>query len=303
MKIFVSGGLGFIGRHVVAALLEKGHHVTATGTKRGPGALTHKRFRYIPADTSREGEWSETVHHADVVINLAGKTIFKRWTRRHKQQILDSRVRTTKNIVAALPDDRETLLLSASATGYYGNRGDLPLDETAPNGGDFLANVGRAWESAAFTAEKKGARVVTARFGVVLGAGGGALKTMIPVYRSFVGGPIGNGRQWFPWIHVTDLVSALLFAMEKKTVSGPVNFCAPTPVRNRELAKILGKALNRPASMPVPAFVIRLAMGELADALLSSQRAVPGKLLDYGFPFKYPRINEAVEQILTSSST
>ena len=238
----------------------------------------HENYRFLRADTTRAGDWTDALEDVDAVVNLAGKTIFKRWTRRHKQEMVDSRVLTTRRIVEALPQGGRVTLVSASAVGYYGNGGEGMLPETAPNGTDFLARLSRDWESEAVSAEEKGARVVVARFGIVLGKGGGALSKMIPAFKSFAGGPIGDGRQWFPWIHVDDLTAAIAFFIREPEIRGPVNCCAPNPVRNRTLAETLGKVLGRPALVATPAFMIRLSLGEMGSALLASQRMIPERL-------------------------
>ncbi|MFZ5571674.1 MAG: TIGR01777 family oxidoreductase [Thermodesulfobacteriota bacterium] len=298
MKILITGGSGFIGTALSRFLGKKGHQIIALGTTPPPDVSDPSRFRFIAADTSRSGPWQRELSGVDAVINLTGRTIFKRWTEAYKQQIYDSRIRTTANIVEALPDSKGLVLVSASAAGFYGNRGDAVLTETEPGGDDFLAVVCRDWEKAAGLAESKGARVVTARFGVVLGKSGGALAQMIPAYRFFVGGPIGNGGQWFPWIHMDDLLNAMDFIFQNEQITGPVNFCGEHPARNLDLAKALGKALGRPSFMKVPAFMIRLLMGELGNAVLFSQRTRPKVLLDNGFHFTYPDIQSALNQII-----
>jgi uncharacterized protein (TIGR01777 family) len=212
--------------------------------------------------------------------------------------IYDSRILTTRHIAASLEKGAEVVLCSTSAVGYYGTRGDDLLVETDPPGSDFLARVGIDWEKEALAAQEKGIRVVTPRFGVILGNGGGALAKMIPAFKSFAGGPVGTGRQWFPWIHMDDLVSAVRFCVDNASVSGPVNLTAPNPVRNRDLAAALGKALNRPAVMAVPAFMIRLSMGEMGSVLLASQRVVPDKLTRNGFVFKYPAMENALADLV-----
>ncbi len=298
MKLFITGGLGFIGRHLSDFLLNLGHRVTAVGTRPGQSLINHNNFKYIAADTTQKGAWLEDLNNVDAVVNLAGKSIAKRWSKSYKKRIYDSRIRTTRNLVDALPEKRRITLCSTSAVGYYGNRGDDILTESASYGDDFLARVSRDWEDEAFRAEEKGVRVITTRFGVVLGKNGGAMEKMLPAFRSFVGGPMGNGMQWFPWIHMDDLMSAIMFIIENQDIRGPVNFCAPNPVRNRDLAKTMGHVLNRPAFMPAPSFLIRLALGEFGTTMLSSQRAVPEKLLHFGFNFKYPELINAVRDIV-----
>ena len=298
MNVFITGGLGFVGRHLSKALLQGGHRVTAVGRTQDPEKIDHPEFHYIAADTTRPGDWQKSLADHEVAINLAGKSIFTVWTEKIKQQIYDSRIMTTRNLVAALPEGRETILCSTSAVGYYGDGGEDLLTEDAPPGDDFLAEVGRDWEKEALAAEAKGARVVLPRFGIVLDRDGGALATMIPAFRAFVGGSLGSGRQWFPWIHMQDLVSAFQFLIETPSLSGPFNFTAPEPVRNAELAKTLARKLHRPACMPAPAFIIKLVLGEFGEVLLASQRAVPQRLKEAGFTFTYPKLDAALEEIV-----
>ena len=298
MNIFVTGGSGFVGTYLCKRLLDRGHEVTAVGTRAVHGRISHDRFRYISADTTEPGDWQESLARVDAVVNLAGKTIFGLWTDRYKQEIYDSRILTTRNLVEALPQNRAISILSASAVGYYGSRGDEILKEDAVVGDDFLARVGRDWEAEAFRAQEKGARVATARLGIVLGRGGGAIEKMVPAFKFMLGGPLGDGSQWFPWIHIEDLLGATLFVLESETLSGPINFTAPEPVRNRQLARTLSDIVNRPAFMPAPAFLIRTVLGEFGKTLLASTRAVPQQLLDAGFTFQYPDIRKALEDLV-----
>lgn len=299
MRIVITGGSGFIGTHLSRHLLAEGHVVTALGTRPSYNLIDHCQFTYMPADTTRPGNWQQAVTDADLVYNLAGRTIFKRWSRRYKRQIYDSRILTTRNTVDALPTDAQTVLVSTSAVGYYGDRGDAELTESSSPGSDFLADLAKDWESEALAAQAKGARVVIARFGIALGADGGALAKMIPAFRSFVGGPLGSGQQWFPWIHIQDMVSALHFLGTGSDLSGSFNMCAPHPVRNGMLAQALGRVLARPAAMSAPVFMLKMTMGELAGVLLASQRALPTHLLKAGFEFGFPEIEVALENLVS----
>ena len=297
MKILVTGASGFIGTHLTGVLLNRNHQVVGLARSLRNKGISHPKYRFIAADTAQPGPWQEALADVDAVVNLAGRSISGRWNEAVKTEIRESRILTTRRVVQGLPPGKPVVLISASGVGFYGNRGDDVLTEEAPAGGDFLAGLSKDWEKEALAAAAKGARVVLTRLGVVLGKGGGAMARMIPAFKSFVGGPIGNGRQWFPWIHLEDLSAAMLFLLEHPEISGPVNLCAPEPVTNRDLAVALGRALNRPAVMPAPAFMVRMALGEFADVLLGSQRAVPQKLLQHHFGFRYPEIRSAVNAV------
>lgn len=298
MNIFVTGGLGFVGRHLCTGLLQDGHEVTAVGRSLSPASMIDDpSFAYISSDTTQRGAWQKQARFSDVVINLAGKSIFTRWTESTKQAIRDSRILTTRRLVEALSGARDKLLISTSAIGYYGDRGDDTLTESDPPGKDFLATVAVDWEYEALKLRSASVRVVAARFGIVLDRGGGAMAAMIPLFRFFLGGRLGDGRQWFPWIHMHDLVNAYRFIIENAAIAGPVNLCAPQPVRNRDLTRTLAESLNRPAMFPVPAFVVKGVLGEFGDSLLLSLRAVPAVLHSAGFSFTYNDIAEAIDDI------
>jgi hypothetical protein len=233
----------------------------------------------------------------DVIINLAGASISVRWTEENKKIIRNSRVLTTRHLVEALaaaPDRQTKLLLSTSAIGYYGDRGEEELTEDSPPGNDFLAQLAQEWEAEAFKAQELGIRVAITRFGIVLGRGGGILEKLVPMFKSFVGGPVGSGKQWFSWIDQSDQLRAFLFVLEHSSLDGPINFTAPNPVRNADLAKALGKVLNRPSFMPAPAFMVKMAMGEFADTVLGGQKVLPAKLQAAGYTFEYPDIEAAL---------
>jgi len=298
MKIIITGGSGFVGSHLSDYLLNGGHRVTALGRSVDYHRMPHQNYKYISADTTRTGDWQKEFEDADAVVNLAGTTIFKRWTTSYKKDIYESRILSTRNVVASLPRGKNITLCSASGAGYYGSRGDDLLKEDEKPGDDFLAGVSVAWEKEALQAADENLRVIVMRFGVILGKDGGAMAKMIPAFKFFVGGSMGSGRQWFPWLHLTDLMAAVQFMLDNDQVKGPVNFCAPNPTRYRDLAKTLGKALNRPAVMPAPAFLIRFALGEFGDVFLASQRTVPHKLLSHGFSFQYPNITDAIRAVV-----
>jgi len=287
-----------VGMALSRYFLEKGYQVSATGTSAAHPLSGRENFNYIPADTTREGEWQDALQEVDIVINLAGRNIFKRWTRSYKNQIYESRILTTKNLVNALPENKKIVFFSASAAGYYGNRADEILTEDTAFGKEFLATVCVDWEKEAFKAKEKGIRVIAMRLGVVLGKDGGALEKMIPAFRFFVGGPLGDGKHWFPWIHMDDLLSAILFLCEKPEIDGPVNFCSPGSIRYKDFSGALGNALKRPSFFKTPAFIIKMIMGELGEILLDSQRSVPEKLSASGFRFQFPDIESALSSIV-----
>lgn len=294
MKVLITGAAGFVARHMIPFFINAGHEVICVDRNQAPKYLEAEKIRYIRADTAEPGDWQNAVAEADAVINLAGKNIFSRWTEKYKQALYDSRIKTTRKVVDAIDESSPPVLCSTSAVGYYGDQGDTVVDEDSPAGDDFLARLSIDWENTALEAEKKGARVVLPRFALVMAKDGGALATMLPSFRFFLGGPQGSGQHWMPWIHVKDLVRAMEFVIENRGISGPVNFAAPNPVRNADFAKTLAKVLNRPSVFRVPGFALKAALGELGGMMLNSQRAVPARLIEAGFRFEYPDIETAL---------
>jgi uncharacterized protein (TIGR01777 family) len=252
---------------------------------------------FVPWD----GAWQQRLAEVDAVINLAGESIAaKRWSAAQKRRIRDSRVETTKHLVDAMAASsrRPTVLINASAIGYYGDRVDERLLETSPPGTGFLADVCQSWEAEAKRAEALGLRVVRLRIGMVLAAGGGALAKMLPPFLLGLGGPLGHGRQWLSWVHRDDVCGLIQWALTSAQISGAVNATAPEPVTMRELARTLGRLLHRPSWAPVPAGVLRIMLGEMADLLLASQRVIPQVALSGGYTFRYPAISEALTACL-----
>lgn len=298
MRIFISGATGFIGTRLSKLLLDKGHTVTGLGRSPAHPLQVYNNFDYISADSSKEGDWQHAVSKADAIINLAGVNIFRYWTKKAKSLIYDSRILTTRHIVQAMPTDKDQVLMSASAVGYYGNRGVETLNERSTPGPCFLSKVCVDWETEAFKAEQKNKRVVATRFGPVLDKEDGPLPKMILSFKFFAGGTLGSGKQWMSWVHIDDLLASVLFCMENKDMNGPVNICTPHPVQNQEFAKTVGKIMKRPSFFKVPSFAIKLAMGEMGEAMTYSQKAMPEKLLQHGFEFRHPRIQEALEVML-----
>ena len=236
----------------------------------------------------------------DAVVHLAGEPVAQRWTAAARRRIRESREEGTRTLVATMRNHPPNVLVSASAVGYYGSRGDEILTEQSPAAADFLGQVAAAWEREALEAEKLGTRVVRLRIAVVLGAGGGALAKMLLPFRLGVGGRLGNGRQWMSWIHIDDLCDLILFVLRESTLRGVLNATSPHPATNAEFTQALAHAVHRPAFLPVPAFALKLAMGEMSEVLLASQRAIPQAALRAGFEFRYPDLAGALLQICGS---
>jgi len=301
VKIVIAGGTGFLGRPLTERLIAEGHDVVVL-TRGGSSALPARAVSWSPAENVHtSGPWASEVDGAHAVINLAGESIAgRRWSAAHKQQVLDSRVRATRSLAAAIARAPRppSVFVSGSAVGYYGPLGDELAVETTPAGSDFLAQVCQQWEAEADRAASPRTRVVYIRTGLVLERDGGALRQMLPPFKFGVGGPVGSGRQYWPWIHRTDWIDLVRWTIDTAAVSGPVNATAPEPVRNVEFARSLGWALRRPSFIPAPAFALRLLLGEMADALLlSGQRAVPAKAQALGFSFKYAKLDDALAAI------
>lgn len=302
MRVLITGGTGFVGSHLSARLMKEGHQVTVL-TRGGARARGTHTPEFLQGDPLVQGKWQEAVSQQDVLINLAGTSIFGRWTQDYKEELRLSRILTTRHLVEAIPQGAGTTLISASGAGYYGFHEDEELDESSPRGRDFLALLAADWEAEALKASEKGARVVITRFGIVLGRTGGALQQMLTPFKWFVGGPLGNGLQWFSWIHVEDLVEAMLFIIDRPHLSGVFNLTSPNPVRNKELSKAIGRALRRPSWLPAPGFMIRLVLGEFGAVLLQGQRVLPKRLMEAGFVFRHPRLEDALEDLLSLRTT
>jgi len=297
MDVLITGGTGFVGSHLSRHLTEKGHRVVVIGTRRHYPQSDLDQISYMRADTTRAGAWQDAARDADLIINLAGKSIFHRWSRKYKKQLYNSRIQTTRNVVQAMTAGNGQTLISASAVGYYGNGGENVIEEDSPNGRDFLSGLSMDWETEALAAETNGARVVIARFGIVLGKEGGALHTMLTAFKSFIGGPLGSGKQWVSWIHIHDLVAAIDYLAGRRDLSGHYNLCAPNPIRNKEMSSLIGATIGRPSKVAAPALALKMVMGDLADVLLASQRVVPTRLMAAGFDFRFPRLKEALEDL------
>ena len=298
MKVAVTGATGLIGRALVRALTERGDEVTALSRSPDRAAESLGVEAVGWADPLTEPAPAEALDGRDAVIHLAGEPIAQRWTDEAKRAIRESRELGTRNLVAGLAalaeDARPGTLVSQSATGYYGAHGDERLDESAPAGGDFLAQVAARWEAEARGAEELGMRVAITRTGVILAEGGGALEKMLPPFKLGVGGPVAGGGQYVPWVHLDDVVGALLLCLDEPAARGPVNVTAPEPVTNKVLSRALGKVLHRPAFAPVPALAVNLLYGEMAIVVTEGQRAVPARLEELGYDFRRPDLEDAL---------
>jgi uncharacterized protein (TIGR01777 family) len=301
VKIVIAGGSGFLGRPLAATLARDGHEIVVL--TRGSGAARGlARMRSVAWTPNGEsGPWAAEIDGAGVVVNLAGESIAgRRWSDAQKRRILDSRVQATRSLVAAVRDAATPppVFVSGSAVGYYGPLGDEVATEGTPPGADFLASVCVQWEAEAARATSARTRVVCIRTGIVLEKDGGALPQMLPPFKFGAGGPVGSGRQYWPWIHRDDWITLVSWAIQTPDATTALNATAPTPVTNADFARALGRAMHRPAFMPAPAFALRLMLGEMADALLlSGQRAVPAKAERLGFGFRYQRVDEALGAI------
>lgn len=291
MKVVIGGANGLIGSALDRALRARGDQVVAlVRNPRGPGEVKWDGRSVPPGVLDR----------ADAAVNLSGASIgARRWTDSYKKEVLDSRVESTRAFVQAMRPLRPPprVFVNASAVGVYGGRGDEELTEASSPGADFLAGVCKATEAEAAQAEEVGIRTVLLRTGVVLAREGGALKQMLPPFKAFVGGPIGSGKQWFPWIHLADEVGLILWALDG-SVRGALNAVAPSQVRMKEFAQTLGRVLHRPAVFAVPALALRLGLGEMAEVLLDGQRAVPRKALDGGYSFRFGELEPALRELV-----
>jgi uncharacterized protein (TIGR01777 family) len=297
LKVTVTGATGTLGRDLVRALLGRGDEVTVLSrdANRARAALGEvEAFEW--KDPKGEPPPVDALEGQDGVVHLLGEPVAQRWSQSAKEEIRDSRVLSTRNLVAALADadGRPGVLVSQSATGWYGARGDEPVDESTQAADDYLARVVVEWESEARQAEDLGLRVVLTRTGVVLSESGGALEKMLPPFKLGVGGPVAGGRQYVPWIHADDVVGGMLFCLDNPAASGPVNLTAPVPVTNAELSKALGRVLKRPAFAPVPGLAVKALYGEMSSIVTTGARVVPKRLEDLGYDFRQPDLEQAL---------
>jgi uncharacterized protein len=303
VKVTVTGATGMIGRALVHELLERGDEVTVLSRDAGRARETFEE--HVEAHDWRKPKEEPAPPAAlsgrDGVVHLLGEPVAQRWSDEAKREIRDSRVLATGNLVDALrtlPDaERPGVLVSQSASGWYGPRGDERVDESEPSGGDFLSGVTRDWEARARDAEQLGLRVATMRTGVVLSPDGGALEKMLPFFKLGVGGPVAGGKQYVPWIHLDDVAGALAFALHDEGASGALNLAAPEPVTNKELSHTLGRVLKRPAFAPVPGVAVKLLYGDMATIVTTGVRAVPARLTELGYEFRRPDLEDALGRV------
>lgn len=302
MRVIITGGTGLIGRALAADLAQEGHEVIVLSRSperhadRLPAGVRAERW-----DARTSEGWAHLADGADAIVNLAGESIAAgRWTPERKTRIRESRLNAGRAVVEAVQaaTNRPRVVVQASAVGYYGPCGDEEVTEDHPPGSDFLARVCVEWEASTAPVEELGVRRPILRTGIVLSAEGGALPRMLPPFKLGLGGRLGSGRQWFPWIHIRDEVRAIRFLVEQENASGPYNLTAPNPVTNAEFTQALGRVLGRPALFPVPALALKLIFGEMATVLLDGQRAVPRRLLDAGFTFEFTDVETALRNLL-----
>jgi len=298
-RITVTGATGRIGRHLVKALQDRGDDVCVlTRNPQRAGELLSAEA--IEWDPKSGGAPAEALAGRDAIVHLAGEDVAQRWNDTNKAEILTSREKGTRNLVTGIfaAEPRPPVLIGASASGYYGPRGDEVVDESGEPGSDWLSEVCVRWERAT-DAAMLGMRVVKVRTGIVLDADGGALAKMLPPFKAGIGGPVGSGKQYMPWIHLDDLVGLYLAAIDAKDFSGAINASAPTPVTNKEFSKALGKALHRPAMAPVPGFMIKGMYGAMSQIVLTGVRMVPGRADELGYEFQHPDLDEALRDTLS----
>ena len=290
MKVLVTGASGFLGTRLQQHLAERGHEPLCVSRQRSSEG-------YDWSDESLEAG----VEAADAVVHLAGENLFsRRWTAKQKEILISSRLDTTRRLAALVAEHRPSVFVCASAVGFYGPSTRLGLDESSPPGDDFLARLCADWESAAGPAREAGIRTLSARIGVILGRGGGALQRMLPPFRLGLGGALGSGRQWVSWIHIDDAAHLLSFLLESEAAEGTFNLTAPNPVTMTELANSLGSALHRPTLFKVPAIALRLALGEVADVLLTGQSVLPRRAQELGYRFAFTDVGEAMRDLVAS---
>ncbi len=306
MKVAITGATGFVGSRLVEKLKAEGHQilVLTRNLERAKRIFPASAFpnleifAYRPAES---GDWQQSIVDCDAVVNLAGEPIAERWTPEHKKAILESRQLGTRTIVEAiaLAEPKPSVLINASAIGYYGTSETATFEEDSPGGNDFLAEVCKKWEAEAQKVKEAGVRLVILRIGIVLDKDGGALAKMLPPFKLFAGGPLGSGRQWFSWIHRDDLVNLIVEALKRPDIEGTFNATAPNPVRMNQFCQTLGEVMNRPSWLPVPGFALETLLGEGAKVVLEGQQVLPKKIQSLAFQYQYPTLKSALEGIIS----
>ncbi len=316
MNITIAGGSGFIGTSLTQTLIQEGHQVTILSRRVSQVSQVNGNSKRNPDycywDGEHLGEWVSVIAQSQVVINLAGENIggknivevaTKRWTPERKAALRNSRINSGKALVEAIKNSpsKPQVFIQASAVGYYGSHPDQQMDEEAPAGDDFLAKLCADWENTTAELDQMGVRRAILRIaGVVMSLNGGSLPFILLPYRFFLGGPLGTGRQWVSWIHLHDLVRAILFIIQRSDAKGIFNICAPQPVTSKELSKVIGKIMGRPSVFPTPEFIFRIIFGEKAALLLASQKQIPKRLLSLGFEYHFPTVERALQDLLKS---
>ncbi|MEL7083599.1 MAG: TIGR01777 family oxidoreductase [Cyanobacteria bacterium P01_A01_bin.3] len=305
MKIAIAGGTGFVGQRLAELLVQAGHTVAVLTRNPATASIgSTEHLELVGYDPVSVESWQTALADCDGVVNLVGEPLTEsRWNDRQKDEILRSRTRTTSTMVKAIAEleTKPSVVVSASAVGYYGPHQDEELDESAAPAGDFLARVCKEWEAAAKPLENLGVRLVQVRIGIVLGPDGGALGKMLGPFQMFVGGPIGSGKQWLSWIHRDDLAGLIMYALTTNSVSGVLNGTAPNPVKMSEFSDTLGQVLARPSWLPVPPIALEIVLGEAAQVVLTGQRVLPKRTLEQGYKFTYPQLEPALREILVES--
>ncbi|XP_022135861.1 epimerase family protein SDR39U1 homolog, chloroplastic isoform X2 [Momordica charantia] len=302
LTVSITGATGFIGRRLVQRLHADNHNIRVLTRSKSKAELIFPAREFPRIVIAEEPGWKDCIQGSDGVVNLAGMPISTRWSSEIKKEIKQSRIRVTSKVVSLINDTpdaaRPTVLVSATAVGYYGTSETAVFDERSPSGNDYLAEVCREWEATALGVNKD-VRVALIRIGVVLGKEGGALAKMIPLFMMFAGGPLGSGKQWFSWIHLDDIVNLIYEALTNPSYKGVINGTAPNPVKLAELCKRLGDAMGRPSWLPVPEFALKAVLGEGATVVLEGQRVIPARAKELGFSFKYPSVQDALNAILS----
>ena len=296
-RVLITGGSGFVGRTLCGTLLKSNYEVVVLSRSGARSTDLPEQVSLLQWDDN----WPDIVDGAEAIVNLAGESIASRWTKKKKQRIVSSRIDATCAVAEAIRKARKKprVVIQASAIGYYGNRQDEPLDETSSLGEGFLAELCQQWEQAIEGITEQGVRLVTARIGVVLGRDGGMLGQVVKPFRFFAGGCPGHGRNWLSWIHIADLAAAIRFFIERDDLEGVFNLTTPEPMTTKIFYQTLARTINRPCWAPLPGWMLKLALGEMAkEMILAGQKVMPNHLLKAGFPFRYPKVNDALEDIL-----